>query len=59
MLHFGMQSSFYCGHRWDGEASGDVEMKPWLCENAKSESGVKRVISIVTVNISVYLMMLS
>lgn len=59
MLHLGMQNSSYCGHRWDGEPPGDDEIKPWICENAKSEPGVKRAICIVTVRINVFVRMLS
>jgi hypothetical protein len=59
MLYLGMQSSFYCGHRLDSEAPGDFEIKPWICEYAKSESGVKREICIVTAHISVFVRMLS
>lgn len=52
MLCLGMQGNFYCGHRWDGEVPGGIEIRPWICENAKSGSGVKRVICIVPVRIS-------
>jgi hypothetical protein len=58
-LHLGMQSSFYCGHRWYSEAPCDIEMKPWIYENTESESGVKRVICIDTVHVSVFVRMLS
>jgi hypothetical protein len=46
-------------HRWDSKAPCDIEMKPRICEDAKSESGIIRLICVVTVHMCVFVRMLS
>jgi hypothetical protein len=34
--------SFYRGRGWDIDAPHYIEIKPWICENADSESGYNK-----------------